>query len=187
MTTDTDGRRVPIERATAADARALSELGTATFVAAFGHLYQREDLDAFLSQAHSEARYSSILANPNTAIWLVRDDTGQAVAYGVAGRCGLPVPHLEPNAGEIKRLYVTPTGQNGGLGGRLMDTMLDWLASTGREPLYVGVWSQNHGAQRFYRRYGFEKVGEYEFPVGRQLDIEFILRRPPAAAKIRGR
>jgi ribosomal protein S18 acetylase RimI-like enzyme len=96
----------------------------------------------------------------------------------VAGRCGLPVPDLEPGAGEIKRLYVTPAGQNEGLGSRLMNTMLDWLASTGRDPLYVGVWSQNYGAQRFYQRYGFEKVGEYEFPVGNQLDIEFILKRP---------
>lgn len=167
-----------IERATSADARTLSELGTATFVAAFGHLYRREDLDAFLAQSHSEARYSTILGNPNTAVWLARDESGQAIAYAVAGRCGLPVPDLEPAAGEIKRLYVTPPGQNGGLGSELMNTMLDWLASAGRDPLYVGVWSQNYGAQRFYQRYGFEKVGEYEFPVGRQLDIEFILRRP---------
>jgi ribosomal protein S18 acetylase RimI-like enzyme len=170
-----------IERATIADAATLAELGTATFVAAFGHLYSREDLDAFLAQAHSEARYATILSNPNSAIWLARDESGQAVAYGVAGRCGLPVPDLEPTAGEIKRLYVRPSGQNGGLGSQLMNTMLDWLASTGRDPLYVGVWSQNYGAQRFYQRYGFGKVGEYEFPVGRQLDIEFILKRPPRA------
>jgi ribosomal protein S18 acetylase RimI-like enzyme len=171
--------RISIERATSTDARTLSELGTATFMVAFGHLYRREDLDTFLAQAHSEARYSTILANPNTAVWLARDTSGQALAYAVAGRCGLPVPDLEPDAGEIKRLYVRPPGQNSGLGSKLMHTMLDWLAAAGRDPLYVGVWSGNQGAQRFYQRYGFEKVGEYEFPVGRQRDIEFILERPP--------
>jgi len=44
------------------------------------------------------------------------------------------------------------------------------------------VWSENFGAQRFYARYGFSKVGTYEFPVGQVRDLEFILRRPPQAA-----
>jgi RimJ/RimL family protein N-acetyltransferase len=42
------------------------------------------------------------------------------------------------------------------------------------------VWSGNHGAQRFYARHGYEKVGTYEFPVGRVRDLEYILRRPAA-------
>jgi RimJ/RimL family protein N-acetyltransferase len=54
---------------------------------------------------------------------------------------------------------------------------LAWLAAEGLAPLYVGVWSGNVGAQRLYGRFGFAKVGEYEYPVGRQRDREFILRR----------
>jgi ribosomal protein S18 acetylase RimI-like enzyme len=44
------------------------------------------------------------------------------------------------------------------------------------------VWSENFGAQRFYARYGFEKAGEYLFPVGDTNDLEFILRRLPHPA-----
>ncbi|OYX79912.1 MAG: GNAT family N-acetyltransferase, partial [Brevundimonas sp. 32-68-21] len=32
-------------------------------------------------------------------------------------------------------------------------------------------------AQRLYAAYGFEKAGEYEYPVGAWRDHEFILRR----------
>jgi diamine N-acetyltransferase len=39
------------------------------------------------------------------------------------------------------------------------------------------VWSENLGAQRFYGRYGFDKVGEYGFVVGKTIDREFILKR----------
>jgi ribosomal protein S18 acetylase RimI-like enzyme len=46
--------------------------------------------------------------------------------------------------------------------------------------LWIGVWSENLGAQRFYARRGFQKVGEYGFHVGRTIDREFILRRRPA-------
>jgi RimJ/RimL family protein N-acetyltransferase len=43
--------------------------------------------------------------------------------------------------------------------------------------VYIGVWSGNAGAQRLYARHGFEKIGEYDFPVGQHLDREFILRQ----------
>lgn len=56
---------------------------------------------------------------------------------------------------------------------------LQWLEAQGGTPLYVGVWSQNLGAQRFYRRYGFHQVGEYGFRVGETVDREFILVKHP--------
>jgi hypothetical protein len=42
------------------------------------------------------------------------------------------------------------------------------------------VWSENHGAQRLYARYGFDKIGEYGFPVGQTIDREFILKQTRA-------
>ena len=44
-------------------------------------------------------------------------------------------------------------------------------------PVWIGVWSENHKARRFYGRYGFEKCGEYDFAVGETRDHEFILMR----------
>ncbi len=58
-----------------------------------------------------------------------------------------------------------------------MDVALTWLTEQQCSPLYIGVWSENSGAQRFCGRYGFVKVGEYGFPVGKTVDHEFILKR----------
>ncbi len=69
-----------------------------------------------------------------------------------------------------------------GWGGRLLQTALDWLQREGPRTLWLGVWSENHGAQRLYARHGFHKVGDYLFPVGAINDLEFILRRPADAA-----
>ena len=52
-----------------------------------------------------------------------------------------------------------------------------WLQEDGPRDVWIGVWSENYGAQRFYERHGFEKVGEYGFAVGKTVDREFILRR----------
>ena len=169
-----------VRRATVADAAALSELGTATFVDAFGALYQADDLAAFLTAHHSVAAWAATLADPRHATWLLEE--GSAVlGYALAGPCGVPHPDVGAGDGELKRLYLRRAAQNGGGGGALFDAALAWLERDGPRQLWISVWSENHAAQRFYSRRGFAKAGEYEFVVGRQRDHEFIFRRSGGA------
>ena len=167
-----------IRRATVDDAAALSSLAARTFTETFGHLYPPEDLAFFLADAYPAEKQAVILAHPDYAVWLLEDDAGNAVGHAAAGPCGLPHPDVRPGDGELKRLYVLAAHQNGGWGGRLFDEAERWLLRDGPRTLWVGVWSENLGAQRFYARHGFAKAGTYEFPVGRVRDLEFILRRP---------
>lgn len=155
----------------------MAELGAATFVETFGHLYPPEDLQAFLAKNHTPASWSGTLAAPDRGVWLAEHQNGRKIGFICVGACKLPVQQLEATAGEVQQLYVLAEFHNLRLGTRLMETGLEWLASQGRSPLYVGVWSENYGAQRFYARYGFSKVGEYGFPVGGTVDREFILKR----------
>lgn len=166
-----------LRQATPEDAAAMAELGGATFTETFGHLYPPEDLQNFLSTSHSRENWARNLSDPNRGAFVVEHPNGRKIAFIVVGACKLPVENLEPTAGEIQQLYVLSEFHNLRLGGRLMEQGLQWLASQGRAPLYIGVWSENYGAHRFYGRYGFSKVGEYGFPVGKTVDREFILKR----------
>ena len=166
-----------IRRATPDDATTLSSLATRTFTQTFGHLYPAEDLTSFLADAYPPEKQAVILGHPDYAVWLLEDE-GEAVGHAAAGPCGLPHADVQRGDGELKRLYVLASHQNGGWGGRLFDEAERWLLRDGPRTLWVGVWSENLGAQRFYARHGFAKVGTYEFPVGRVRDLEFILRRP---------
>ena len=165
-----------IRRATLDDAAALSELGATTFTETFGHLYPPGDLDAFLSTAHAVENWRDVLIDSQRAAFLAERADGMKVGFILAGACKLPVVNREPTAGEVHQLYVLANFRNLNLGTRLMETGLAWLASERRTPIYIGVWSENYGAQRFYARYGFFKVGEYGFSVGRTIDREFILK-----------
>lgn len=167
-----------IRRATPEDAAALADLGRVTFIDAFGHLYTPEDLHAFIDDSHSIASYQRALANPAYALWLAERD-GVAIGYAQAGPCGLPHAEALPGDGELKRLYLLPNAQNSGVGVALLETTLAWLERDGPRTLWISVWSENYGAQRFYGRHGFEHAGEYEFIVGEQRDREFIYRRKP--------
>jgi len=164
-----------LRRARASDAEALTLLGRATFTTTFGHLYPVEDLQAFLDEAHTPEQYAAWSADPAYGLWIA-ESGAEPIGYALAGPNTLPHPDAAPGDGELKRIYVSRTAQGAGAGSRLLNVALDWLSRPGR-PLWIGVWSENHGAQKLYGRHGFVKAGEYEFHVGKTRDREFILRR----------
>lgn len=159
---------------------ALAALATDTFTTTFGHLYPPEDLAAFLEAAYNHQTLLAETRDP-AYFWRVAWEDGQALGYLQCGPVGLPHPQADPaRHGELKRLYVAPAAQGKGLGRALMTAAMAHLQDRyGDAPQWIGVWSENHRAQALYGSYGFVKVGDYEFPVGRTRDHEFILRRTP--------
>jgi ribosomal protein S18 acetylase RimI-like enzyme len=121
--------------------------------------------------------WKRVLADPKRAVWLAVLDDTSPIGFIAVGACKLPIENLESAAGEIQQLYVLRQHHNLRLGSSLMEAGLRWLEEQNRAPLYIGVWSENFGAQRFYGRYDFQKVGEYGFRVGGTVDLEFILKR----------
>jgi ribosomal protein S18 acetylase RimI-like enzyme len=171
-----------IRRATLDDAEALAAVGARTFSETFAHLYPPQDLADFLAQAYSVERARADLANPAKAAWVV-EKAGQVVGHALAGPCKLPHPEVTDACGELDRIYMLKGHQGGGVGSRLLAEALAWLEKDGPRRLWIGVWSENHGAQKLYARLGFEKVGTYDFVVGNTRDYEFILSRDPARSR----
>ena len=162
------------------DAAALGALGRRTFidtfVTGFGIPYPKADLDAFLDASFDPEPMRSKLAAPGCAWWVAERD-GELLAFANAGPNGLPHPDARPSHMELRRLYVARTAQGLGLGTKLLALSLAWMEANTDGPLWIGVWSGNHKAQKLYAAHGFEKVGEYQYPVGAWRDDEFILRR----------
>ena len=202
-----------IRRATPADAEALSALSRTCFTQTFGRLYAPADLETFLDEAYAPDILRAELKDPHRATWLLFDDpsdedgdpsaspaddpnapepqsqapassaTQAPIGYVTACPAHLPHPDVAPGDGEIQRLYILQGHQGGGRGTALLNTALEWLERDGPRTLWIGVWSENYGAQRFYARHGFEVVGDYSFMVGDHADYELITRRPAQATR----
>ncbi|WP_421084284.1 GNAT family N-acetyltransferase [Rothia nasimurium] len=167
-----------IRPATPADAAELAVLSATTFSETFTY-YPPEDLATYLAEAYTEEGYAREIASPDYGIWVAEQD-GSLIGYVVAGSAHLPHPELKGADGEIRRLYVRSEYQGQGLGSQLLEKALQWLLKDNdQRTLWLGVWSENYGAQRLYSRYGFERVGDYYFEVGATRDFEFIFRRNP--------
>lgn len=166
---------VTIRKAQAQDAEALSRLGIQTFVETFGDLYAREDLDHFLEADHSVAYYRDALQDAARHIEVAVAD-GDLCGYLICRPMQLPYAAAEDDAAELYRLYVGELAQGRGIGKRFVGHAIEWAAARSAPALYLGVFSENLRAQRLYEGFKFVKVGEYDFPVGKQLDREFIYR-----------
>jgi ribosomal protein S18 acetylase RimI-like enzyme len=162
--------------AAAADAVVLARFAQDTFFETFGHLYPQSDIDAFVPTAYAPERWARDIADPMTACCLaLRGD--ELVGYAKAGAHTLPYDPGDRRALELKNLYVIAEVKGQGVADALMRWALQWAKNGGADDFYLGVYCDNLRAQRFYARFGFEKVGEYFFPVGATRDHEFILRK----------
>jgi ribosomal protein S18 acetylase RimI-like enzyme len=168
-----------LRAATPADAEALSALAERTFVETFidgfGIPYPPDDLAAFKADVFSLEATRERLVQPGH-VWEVAELDGRIVAFSEIGPASMPHPDLRPEHAELKRLYVAGEAQGLGLGRTLLENALARMDER-PGPQWLSVWSGNDKAQRLYRHHGFDKAGEYEFPVGSWRDHEFIFRR----------
>ena len=148
-----------------------------TFIEDFAIPYPAADLAVFEREAYGERRVASEIADAAHASWVAADAHGALVAYAHAGPCKLPHDEARPGELELYQLYMLRGQQGGGLGRALMERALGWMEGRHSGRQWLGVWSGNARAQRFYTRFGFAQVGTYSFAVGDHRDHEFICRR----------
>jgi ribosomal protein S18 acetylase RimI-like enzyme len=165
--------------ATAADAPALAALGRDSFVAKFGHLYRAEDLATFLAESHSEDVVARDLADQTMRVMLAQREGALVGFCRIVLECGWPEHARGARPIELRHLYTAPDATGGGIGAALIDWALDEARREGADEVQLSVWSGNDGAQRFYRRYGFDKVADIDFWVGAHRDDEYLFARMP--------
>nr|WP_230323006.1 GNAT family N-acetyltransferase [Cellulomonas hominis] len=171
-----------VRRARADEATPLADLAAATFPLACPPSSTPEDHAAFIAAHLTPEHVASYLADPTRDL-LVADADGELVGYTmlVAGEpytaeVAAVVP-LRPTV-ELSKCYVLPGRHGGGVAGALMAASLDAARARGAAGVWLGVNGENLRAQAFYRRSGFEVVGERTFQVGDQRHHDLVLHQP---------
>jgi len=165
---------VSLRAATAADAEPLARLAGDAFVAAFGHLYRAEDLQAFLAAERTADAYRDHLDDPGTRIAVAEAD-GALAGYALIHSPSEFAPESDASRPlALHQLYCAPKSTGMGVGAALMQWTLGEARALGCDAVQLSVYSENYGAQRFYARYGFVKIADIEFWVGTHRDAEFL-------------
>jgi len=158
-----------------ADLEALTALARQTYADAFGASMSRADLEAHLDVALSPEAVAAMLRQD--VILIVEED--EALLGFV--QLGDAPAHVSSAAGdvELRRLYVNASQQRRGIGTSLLSAALVHARAAVAPRIWLDVWVRNEGAQRLYRRHGFEVVGERRFEVasGAPTDVDLVMVR----------
>jgi ribosomal protein S18 acetylase RimI-like enzyme len=164
--------------ATPADGPALDAMARACWEDTFRHSCSAEDMALYLGQAYGpNGALLRHLTDPAHRFRLAKD--GDSIAgYAKLSEPWLPEGTFGPRARQLSQLYVAKPWQGAGIAQVLMDWTIGTALDLGADELLLTVWEENHRAFRFYKRYGFEHIGDYAFQTGNQTDRDLIMRLP---------
>lgn len=166
-----------IRRAAASDNEALAALGAEVFRATFAHSCTEAQLQAFLDEAYTPEAIAKDIADSSKDVLVATDDGdgGRLLGftYLTRGSSEPCVEHLERPV-ELQRLYIALGAHGRGLGRALSEAADGAARGQGFRTVWLGVWEHNHKAQAFYRKMGYQRIGEHVFDVGGDLQTDEI-------------
>lgn len=175
-----------IRKAAASDNGTLAALGAEVFTATFAHSCTKEQLQAFLDEAYTPEAIARDIADSSKDVLVATEADGDdsstpgdgsgkllGFIYLTRGSSEPCVEHLERPV-ELQRLYISLGAHGKGLG-KALSLAADALArEQGFRTMWLGVWEENHKAQAFYRKMGYERIGKHVFDVGGDLQTDEV-------------
>lgn len=160
------------------DADLVLSIAVPVFSDTFRHTCSAEDMTLYLNSHFTLEHIMAELNNPNKRFLLALkpDNTCAGFAQLTIGSTEPCVDHL-PQKVELQRIYVAADQHGSGLARLLMDAAFSVAQSEGYRNIWLGVMQGNTRAEKFYEKYGFERVGEHEFYLGSDRQVDDILVR----------
>lgn len=166
-----------IQPATSKDAGLIADLSRKTFYDTFAPHNTKEDMDLFMNEQFSKDRLMAQVKWPGNLFYLAYVD--QELAGYVRMLEGPNPPGLgKVSAIEIARIYALSTVIGKGIGSALMQHCLEVAAARKKKMIWLGVWEKNQRAIDFYIKWGFEKFGQHEFVLGKDVQTDWLMKRP---------
>lgn len=166
-----------LRTATVRDAELIADLSRKTFYDSFAPDNSAEDMELFLTQQFTRGKLLLEVGRPELQFLLAYVD-GTVAGYAKL-RNGKPPKELgSDSALEIARLYAEQAYIGQGVGAALMGESIRIAQAAGKEWVWLGVWQRNARAIAFYQRWGFEVFGECDFLLGRDVQRDWLMRKP---------
>ena len=167
---------IRIRRAVEDDALALSVLAEATFRAAFAESNTASNMQLHCATYYGQALQLAEIRESSLETWVAELDR-RLVAYMQLRFDAASPSFAGERSVEIQRLYVDASHHGTGLARELMAHAVARADAVGYAMLWLGVWERNARALAFYRKWGFEVVGEHIFKVGADPQRDLLMRR----------
>ena len=160
------------------DGLELDTLARTIWLETFGHSGSPEDIALYLAKAYGPTGdLIRHLSDPDHRFRLACSD-GTIIGYAKLSAPWLPAQWVGQRSRQLSQLYVADSHRGAGVAQALMTWSIETTRDEGADELLLTVWEHNPRAMRFYEKLGFRHVGDYDFPMGEQIDRDLIMRLP---------
>ena len=164
-----------IRQADASDTNIICTLSVTTFYEAYFEQDDSRDLADYVLESFSPAQIEAEL-NSADSTFFIAESNGKAVGYAKL-RENSRVDCLEnETAIELHRIYILERAKGKGVGGELMNRCFETARAKGYKTIWLGVWEENPTARKFYEKLGFVKVGKLQFPYGKTVGTNSVMK-----------
>jgi ribosomal protein S18 acetylase RimI-like enzyme len=157
-----------------ADGPALADMGRRCFVETFGPHFPADDMALHLQRMFGPEGLPAELRDPSVRVRMAEENK-EIAAYLKLAPMSLAAAH-EPDALEVKQLYVLEPWQGAGVAAILMDWAVETARAERAPAIYLSVWEHGTRAIAFYARHGFETVGVAPFQLGSRAYSDPVMR-----------
>lgn len=163
-----------IRRANPSDAESLAKLAECTFRDTFRVDNVPTNIELHCANNFGADIQRREILDPN-CITLLADVDGSLVAFAQVQLRSAKQCVSAKRPSELFRLYVLGDWLGRGIAHDVMAKVLATVANEGADVVWLGVWEQNPRAIAFYRKYGFEVVGDHEFQLGEDIQRDLVM------------
>lgn len=164
-----------IRQADITDTNIICALGVTTFYEAYFEQDESSDLADYVLESFSQAQIEAELYSTDSTFFIA-ELNGKAVGYAKLRENSMVDCLENENAVELHRIYILERAKGKGVGGKLLNQCFETARAKGYETIWLGVWERNRAAIRFYEKLGFVKVGELQFPYGKTVGTNYVMK-----------
>ncbi|KFY21469.1 hypothetical protein V493_07371 [Pseudogymnoascus sp. VKM F-4281 (FW-2241)] len=167
---------INIGAASPMDVATVAKLGAHVFSVTFGHSVPANELQSFLEESYSVTATENDLKDPMKDMIVASNQDGTIVGFALLTRGSTEpcISHVESTI-ELQRIYVDPAHHGKGVGKLLASKLEDMARKQGFKHIWLGVWEENHNAQKMYEKIGYRRVGSHDFTIGEIVQTDYIM------------
>lgn len=164
-----------VREATVKDAGPIASICHSQFQVAHKEGMTQDDLLYYVDKTFSKEAVEADLSNAENIHFVATGDNQDILGCINIGKVHLPqASHIE-SAMEITRLYIKPEYIGKGIASALMEKVKTLARAKQKESMWLHVYKGNEEAIKFYNKWGFNIVGELNFPVRKSCPVGWVM------------
>lgn len=152
----------------------LLRIAKVTFTDTYAAKNSAESMRDYIALHFTPAIFEAQLSDKNSLYFLAVEGENY-VGYLKLNFAGAQTEAGHPDSLEIERIYVLKEFHGAGMGQLLVEKAIEVARENELKYLWLGVWTENERAIRFYEKMGFEKIGTHIFHFAGEAQTDYLM------------